>query len=230
MTPAQKTRKWPSRALTQRKMLENITLDKPRPEPHAGSISVPPESDDGVECRPIDICGEMGREVATGEGEMNYNVVSHQEDCDMTDDFWISQDPDIHKLSTATSMGDYYKPAAEKSFLLPTLDIGSDMTALGNRGQSDNCRNGGTETFEGDKLIRNEVLRTTMCDTDDIAGAKTSMYIAQQRVDKRGQQDQSECEVMSGAVGDAVTAEYGEKYTNNVQQEVCVDSMKEKRG
>ena len=141
-------------------MLENITLDKPRPEPHAGSISVPPESDDGVECRPIDICGEMGREVATGEGEMNYNVVSHQEDCDMTDDVRISQDPDIHKLSTATSMGDYYKPAAEKSFLLPTLDIGSEMTALGNRG-----------------LIRNEVLRTTMCDTDDIAGMKTSMYV-----------------------------------------------------
>ena len=70
-----------------------------------------------------------------------------------------------------------------------------------------------------------------MCDTDDIIGMKTNMDIDQQRVDKRWQHNQSECGVMNGAVGDTVVAEYGEKYTKgdvDVQQEICVDSMKVK--
>ena len=65
--------------------------------------------------------------------------------------------------------------------------------------------------MEGDKLIEDEVLKTAMCDTDDIIGMKTNMDIDQQRVDKRWQHNQSECGVMNGAVGNTVVTEYGEE-------------------
>ena len=56
-------------------------------------------------------------------------------------------------LSSRTSIARMDFSQSPLSFLLPALDTGSEMTALGNRGQSDDRRNGGTETFEGDSVL-----------------------------------------------------------------------------